>query len=59
MGDERIRGEFQKRLTGSVKQFRILLRSAEDGNVDVHAAGDTVIGGWEPMVKTMAERVVV
>ena len=38
--------------------FRELLRSLEDGSVEVQVAGDRVIGGWESIFNTTAERVV-
>ena len=38
--------------------FRELLRSLEDGSVEVQVAGDRVIGGWESILNTTAERVV-
>ena len=39
LGDEGTRDEFQKGLAGRVESFRKLLRSVEDGQVDVQAAG--------------------
>ncbi|CAB1108538.1 unnamed protein product [Ectocarpus sp. CCAP 1310/34] len=58
LGDDGTRDEFQKGLAGSVESFRKLLRSVEDGQVDVQAAGDRVIEGWESIVNATAERVV-
>lgn len=53
--DEGTHCEFQKELAGSVAQFRKLLRSVDDGNVDVLAAGHRVMGGWESIINTTAE----
>ncbi|CAB1110306.1 unnamed protein product [Ectocarpus sp. CCAP 1310/34] len=58
LGDDGTRDEFQKGLAGSVESFRKLLRSVEDGQVDVQTAGDRVIEGWESIVNATAERVV-
>ncbi|CAB1112777.1 unnamed protein product [Ectocarpus sp. CCAP 1310/34] len=58
LGDDGTRDEFQKGLAGSVESFRKLLRSVEDGQVDVQTAGDRVIEGWESIVNATAERIV-
>ncbi|CAB1103448.1 unnamed protein product [Ectocarpus sp. CCAP 1310/34] len=56
LGDEGTRDEFQKGLAGSVEPLRKLLRSVEDGQVDVQAAGDRVIEGWESIVNVTVEK---